>query len=235
MNLHVLYEDNHCIAVAKPPGVPSAHFDGVTETVDRMVRDYLKAKYSKPGNVFLGVVHRLDKPVSGVLLFARTSKAAARLSEQFRLGTVEKRYWAVVEGTVASDAGTWEDWLAKEDSSPTAEIVRPGSAGGKCCRLHYRRLADLAGRTALEIQLETGRRHQIRVQAASRGHPILGDAKYGHPWGHTARIRDAIALHARSLEWEHPTLGTRIRLQCDFPEFWREQFAPLLAMMEENG
>src|SRR5215217_5431409 len=100
--LEILFEDNHLIAVNKPAGWPSAHFDGEEETVDRLVKAYLKEKYQKPGNVFLGVVHRLDKPVTGVLLFARTSKAAARLSEQFREGTIDKVYWAVVEGNVAT-------------------------------------------------------------------------------------------------------------------------------------
>src|SRR3954454_17780508 len=112
--LDVLFEDNHCLAVAKPAGVPSTHFDGGEETLDRAVKGYLKSKYGKPGNVFLGVVHRLDKPTSGVLLFARTSKAAARLYEQFREGAVEKVHWAVVETPLAAPAGTLEDWLRKD-------------------------------------------------------------------------------------------------------------------------
>src|SRR2546428_8242662 len=112
--LDILYEDNHCLAVAKPSGVSSAHFQGRDQTLDRAVKEYLKEKYQKPGNVFLGVVHRLDKPVSGVLLFARTSKAAARLAEQFREGTVEKVYWAIVEGEIDKTAGTLEDWLGEE-------------------------------------------------------------------------------------------------------------------------
>src|SRR5262249_32631323 len=114
-DLDVLFEDNHCLAVAKPAGTLATHFQGREETLDRDVKRYLKDKYQKPGDVFLGVVHRLDKPVSGVMLFARTSKAAARLSEQFREGTVEKVYWAVVEGDVASEAGSLEDWLLKTE------------------------------------------------------------------------------------------------------------------------
>src|SRR5206468_10393553 len=109
--LDILYEDNHCLAVVKPSGALSTHYQGKEETLDRAVKAYLKERYAKPGNVFLGVVHRLDRPVSGVLLFARTSKAAARLAEQFRAGTVEKVYWAIVEGEVASPAGSLEDWL----------------------------------------------------------------------------------------------------------------------------
>src|ERR1700738_1583215 len=109
--LDILFEDNHCLAVAKPSGVVSAHYQGKEQTLDRAVKAYLKERYQKPGNVFLGVVHRLDRPVSGVLLFARTSKAAARLSEQFREGTVDKVYWAVVEEDGAAPARTLEDWL----------------------------------------------------------------------------------------------------------------------------
>ena len=127
--LDVLYEDNHCLAIAKPAGVPSTHFDGGEETVDRAVKSYLKCKYAKPGNVFLGVVHRLDRPVSGVLLFARTSKAAARLSSQFREGSVTKVYWAVVEGRVGEEAGEWADRLRK-DSSSAAEAARSGAIDG---------------------------------------------------------------------------------------------------------
>src|SRR5438132_13830788 len=112
--LEILYEDNHCLAVAKPAGALTTHYQGREETVDRQIKAYLKDKYKKPGNVFLGVVQRLDRPVSGVLLFARTSKAAARLAEQFREGTVEKIYWGVVEGDVASQAGSLEDWLKKD-------------------------------------------------------------------------------------------------------------------------
>src|SRR2546426_12810334 len=110
-SLEILYEDNHCLAVAKPSGVVSTHFQGREETLDRAVKAYLKRQYKKPGQVFLDIVHRLDRVVSGVLLFARTSKAAARLAEQFREGTVEKTYWAIVEGNLEKNAGTLEDWL----------------------------------------------------------------------------------------------------------------------------
>src|SRR5438067_955812 len=125
IDLQILYEDNHCLAVAKPSGWPSTHYQGGEETVDRAVKQYLKEKYRKPGNVFLGVVQRLDKPVSGVLLFARTSKAAARLAEQFREGTVEKVYWAVVEGGVNTAAGTLEDWLLRDREAKRVEVVEP--------------------------------------------------------------------------------------------------------------
>src|SRR5438876_2267891 len=127
--LDILYEDNHCLAIAKPAGAVSTHFQGKSETLDRAVKAYLKAKYQKPGNVFLGVVHRLDRPVSGVLLFARTSKAAARLAEQFREGTVEKVYWAIAEGDIDQTAGTLEDWLVKDRETGRVEVVEPHTPG----------------------------------------------------------------------------------------------------------
>src|ERR1700730_4373655 len=136
--LDILYEDNHCLAIAKPGGSLSTHFDGREETLDRAVKAYLKEKYGKPGNVFLGIVHRLDKPTSGVLLFARTSKAAARLARQFRDGAVEKVYWAVVEGDVKRPAGSLEDWLRKNDASGRVEIVASDAEGARQALLHYR-------------------------------------------------------------------------------------------------
>src|SRR5580698_9886383 len=128
--LDILFEDNHCLAVLKPAGALSAHYQGNgDETLDRAVKEYLKEKYHKPGNVFVGVVHRLDRVVSGVLLFARTSKAAARLSEQFRSGTIEKIYWAVVDGRVDKQAGTLEDWLLKDKLAGRVEVVEPRTPG----------------------------------------------------------------------------------------------------------
>ena len=127
----ILFEDNHLIAVAKPAGIPSTHFDGAIETIDRTVKHYLKNKYQKPGNVFLGIVHRLDKPTSGVLLFARTSKAAARLSEQFRAGAVEKVYWAVIEGELTPSAGTFDDGLVVDESSGRVEIASANATGAR--------------------------------------------------------------------------------------------------------
>ena len=133
--LEILYEDNHCLAVDKPAGCLSTHYDGREETLDRAVKAYLKQKYGKPGNVFLGVVHRLDRPVSGVLLFARTSKAAARLAQQFRDGSIEKIYWAVVDGEWPELAGSLEDWLRKDKEAGRVEVVPAGARGRArpCC------------------------------------------------------------------------------------------------------
>src|SRR2546428_737198 len=188
--LDILYEDNHCLAVAKPSGVSSAHFQGRDQTLDRAVKHYLKEKYGKPGNVFLGVVHRLDKPVSGVLLFARTSKAAARLSQQFREGTIEKVYWAVVEGEITETAGSLDDGLRKAVDGARVEFVPARSEGARQALLHYHCRAIHGGLTWLEIRPQTGRTHQLRVQLAHRDRPIYGDARYGglHTFG------NAIAL-----------------------------------------
>jgi 23S rRNA pseudouridine1911/1915/1917 synthase len=237
-SLDILYEDNHCLALNKPAGWPTTHFDGKDETVDRLVKSYLKEKYQKPGNVFLGVVHRLDKPVSGALMFARTSKGAARLSEQFREGMVEKVYWAVVENQQPSggrqspvtpwhttDTGSLEDWLKKDDAKARVEVVPKDTPGAQFARLLFIVRGRQDGLTWLELRPHTGRKHQLRVQLASRGSPIYGDVKYGseRPFAH------AIALHARSLTFLHPTTQEPITVKADLPKIWRGRFAHLLA------
>ena len=221
----VLYEDNHCIAIAKPVGRVTAHFQGGEETLDRDVKAYLKEKYGKPGNVFLGVVHRIDRPVSGVLLFARTSKAAARLSEQFRDGSIEKVYWAVVEGTPPHEAGSLVDWLRKDEQRGRVDVVQVDDPGAKQALLHYQRKCVRGGLSLVEVRPQTGRTHQLRVQLSHHGHPIYGDSKYGavHTFG------NGIALHARSLTFLHPTKNEPIEIVAEVPREWRGRFAYLLA------
>jgi 23S rRNA pseudouridine1911/1915/1917 synthase len=223
--LDVLYEDNHCLAINKPAGRLSTHFQGTEETLDRDIKAYLKEKYAKPGNVFLGVVHRIDRPVSGVLLFARTSKAAARLSEQFRQGSIEKVYWAIVEGVVANEAGSLEDWLLKDEQRGRVDVVEARSEGAKQALLHYTRKCVRGGLSFVEVRPQTGRTHQLRVQMAHHGHPIYGDAKYGA----VATFAPGIALHARSLTFLHPTRNEPIELTAEVPREWRGRFAYLLA------
>jgi len=215
--LKVLFEDNHCIAVVKPARVLTAgDRTGDVPLLD-MVRAYLKEKYQKPGNVFVGLVHRLDRPVSGVVLFARTSKAAARLSEQFREGTITKVYRAIVEGKVAEPSGEFADWLVKNEQTNVVRSVAPGTESARESRLQFRRLQSSRGLTLLEITPATGRSHQIRVQLSVRGHPIYGDGKYGSKHS----LQGTIALHAAQLTFDHPTRHEPVTVAAPDPPAWR--------------
>jgi len=185
----------------------------------------------------LGIVHRLDKPVSGALLFARTSKSASRLSEQFRESIVEKNYWAVVEDPVSArtksseipwlsaDSGSLEDWLKKDEPQTRVEVVPAKTPGAQFARLLFVVRGRHNGLTWLELRPHTGRKHQLRVQLSSRGCPIYGDAKYGsdQAFGH------AIGLHARGLTFLHPTTKEPITVKAEIPKIWRGRFAHLLA------
>jgi 23S rRNA pseudouridine1911/1915/1917 synthase len=230
--LDILHEDNHCIGINKPSGWPTTHFDGTDETVDRLVKSYLKEKHNKPGNVFLGVVHRLDKVTSGSLLFARTSKAASRLSEQFREGTVEKVYWAVIEvgkqllpsSPWSNDSGSLDDFLFHDDDEHRVKIVDADTPGAKPARLLYTVRNRHAGMVWLELRPHTGRKHQLRVQLSARGTPIYGDTKYGS----IQRLGDSIGLHARSLTFLHPTTNNPTTITAEVPKVWRGRFAKLL-------
>jgi len=215
--LQVLFEDNHCLAVSKPAGLATMGASRHKPTLHRQAQVYLKQTYEKRGNVYLGVVHRLDRLVSGVVLFARTSKAAARLSRQFREGSVEKIYWAVVEGTFPAAAGSLEDWLQKDREAGRVEVMHPHERGARLSLLHFQRRGEDDGLTWLEIRPQTGRTHQIRVQLAHHGFPIVGDAKYG-----SVRVfPQGIALHARSLTFLHPVRYEPITLTAELPESWR--------------
>jgi 23S rRNA pseudouridine1911/1915/1917 synthase len=215
--LKVLFEDNHCIAVVKPARVLTAgDRTGDVPLLD-MVREYLKEKYQKPGNVFVGLVHRLDRPVSGVVLFARTSKAAARLSEQFREGTITKVYRAIVEGKVAEPSGEFVDWLVKNEQTNVVRSVAPRTESARESRLRFRRVQSSRGLTLLEITPATGRSHQIRVQLSVRGHPIYGDGKYGSKYS----LQGTIALHAAQLTFDHPTRHEPVTITAPDPVMWR--------------
>ncbi|HEY2784073.1 MAG TPA: RluA family pseudouridine synthase [Fimbriiglobus sp.] len=229
--LDVLYEDNHLLGLNKPAGWPTTHFDGKEETVDRLAKTYLKEKHHKPGNVFIGVVHRLDKPVSGALLFAKTSKAAARLSEQFREGAVEKIYWAVVEEKkstakpfVWDETGSLDDWLLHKDAEHRVDVVTAETPGAKPARLFYTVKARHAGKVWLELKPHTGRKHQLRVQLAHRGWPVYGDRKYGS----LRTLGHAIALHARQLTVLHPVKKDPLTITAEVPQHWKGRFAYLL-------
>lgn len=215
--LRVLFEDNHCLAVEKPAGwLTMGDITGDVTMLDR-AKQYIQQKYQKPGAVFLGVVHRLDRPVSGVLLFARTSKAASRLSEQFRLHRVEKVYWAIVTGAVPASPGELVQELEKDRAANLVQVVAKPTPHSQTCRLAYRRLQQHGRQSLVEITPQTGRSHQIRVQLASQGWSIVGDRKYGN---RDEFIPGTIALHARSLTFEHPTLKTPVTVTSPPPDHW---------------
>ena len=222
--LIILFEDNHCLAVAKPAPLLTQGVPPGIPTLEAMAKAYLKDRYQKAGNVYLGIPHRLDRPVSGVVLFARNTKAARRLAEQFRERQVRKTYWALVEGEVAESEGRWEDWLLKKPDEARTEKVEEDVSGARHAILQFRKLAASEGSTLLELEPQTGRMHQIRVQTATRGHPVLGDMIYGatQPFGPPAELpRDrAIALHARSLTFLHPIRYEPINLTAPLPVYW---------------
>ena len=223
MNLDVLFEDNHCLAINKPAGLPSQRDETDSESLVDQVTLYLKERYGKPGNVYVGLLHRLDRPTSGVVLIARTSKAAARLSAQFREGTISKVYWAIVDGEPSENEGEWVDRVQKDRRINQSRIVAEWDSEGKEARVAFRVLERWVGATKLELRPRTGRSHQLRVQLAWRGFPITGDTKYGA----TSRImaldgRSRIALHSQQLTFNHPTLKEAIVVEAPVPADWPE-------------
>jgi 23S rRNA pseudouridine1911/1915/1917 synthase len=228
--LDVLYEDNHCLAVHKPAGLLTQGVPAGIPTLEALAKAYLKERYHKRGNVYLGIPHRLDRPVSGVVLFARNTKAAQRLAEQFQKRRVHKVYWALIMGSIRPTEGTWTDSIIKLKEQARAEIVPPGTTGAKHAELQYRVLGENNGLSWMEIMPLTGRMHQIRAQFASRGHPIVGDQPYGsdHPFSPATAPRErAIALHARSLRFLHPIHYEPVTVEAPVPRFWLEM-APML-------
>ncbi|MDG3006293.1 RluA family pseudouridine synthase [Paludisphaera mucosa] len=221
MTPEILFEDNHCLVLNKPAGMLSQGDETGEPSLVTWTADYWKAKYAKPGNVYVGLVHRLDQPTSGVVLLARTSKAAARLADQFRTGGVSKLYWAIVEGRPDQDAGDWVDHLEKDHR--TNRVRTTGEGEGKVARVAFEVLDSAAGLTKLALRPSTGRSHQLRVQLAERGMPIVGDRKYGSK--RLVRALDGeprIALHARELTFQHPTLGQAIRIEAPVQADWPE-------------
>ena len=199
--LNVLYEDNHIIVVEKMVNIPSQA--DKTEDIDMLtiIKDYLKKKYNKPGDVYLGLVHRLDRPVVGIMVFAKTSKAASRLSEEVRVKDFEKKYLVIVDGKMEKTKGTLEDYLLKNERLNMSKVVKEGTKNSKKASLDYEVLKyqediDLS---VLRVNLHTGRHHQIRVQFASRNHSICGDQKYG-----TRGRGKQISLWAYELSILHP-------------------------------
>ena len=214
MNLKVIYEDNHIIVVEKPPNILSQV--DKTEDTDMLtiIKEYLKEKYNKPGNVYLGLVHRLDRPVGGVMIFAKTSKAASRLSNQVREKIFKKEYLAIVDGKPEKNKGTLENYLLKNEKTNTSKIVKENTSGSKYAKLEYEVLKynEKIDLSLLKILLHTGRHHQIRVQLAGMGHSICGDQKYG-----TRGRGKQISLWAYKLTIEHPITKESMTF-TDIPE-----------------
>lgn len=215
--LRVLYEDNHVIVVVKEKNVLSQADN--THDIDMLtiIKKYLKEKYNKPGNVYLGLVHRLDRPVSGIMVFAKTSKAASRLSDQVRKKEIKKTYMAVVKGIIKKDEDTFVDYLLKLDNGNTIVTTKDN---GKECVLTYKVLKRNyeKNETLVSIDLKTGRHHQIRVQFASRGYPLCGDQRYGKS------DKTQIALCAYKLEFIHPTTKQLMKFEIEKPldTYWTD-------------
>ncbi|MGY8767097.1 MAG: RluA family pseudouridine synthase [Pirellulales bacterium] len=221
----ILYEKRACLCVVKPGGLLTQappHID----SLDSQIKQFVKTRDEKPGRIYLGVPHRLDRPVTGTMVFCRNVRAARRLSAQFRERTVTKIYWAFVAGHPDSEAGTWTDTIRKIPDVAQAEIAEADDPLSRETILHYQVLAKTEHGSLLEIQLETGRYHQIRIQCSSRGFPILGDLQYGSevlfgPVTENLRERH-IALHSRYLKFRHPMIGETVEVTADLTKHWSD-------------
>jgi 23S rRNA pseudouridine1911/1915/1917 synthase len=216
--VRILYEDNHLIAVVKDAGVLTQRDRTGDESLMDVVKQWIALTCQKPGRVFLGLVHRLDRPVSGVVVFAKTSKGASRLSDQFRKRTVTKIYWAFVSGRISPMEGRLKHFLRKFRSTRKVRLYSNQVLHSRYAESEYRTLLVYPDFSLLEVIPATGRKHQIRSQLASIHHPILGDYKYGSSvdW-----IPKSIALHARSIRFEHPITKCLLTIEAPVPQSWK--------------
>lgn len=213
-DLKVLYDDNHIIVVEKPVNIPSQGDKTGDEDMLTIIKAYLKEKYQKQGDVYLGLVHRLDRPTGGVMVFAKTSKAASRLSEQIRDKKFHKKYLAIVDGKMENNKGMFKDFLIKNEKTNTSKVVSKETKNAKEAILDYEviKYNEEINMSAVKVDLHTGRHHQIRVQFASRNHSLSGDQKYG-----TRGRGKQLALWAYYLSFEHPTKKEMMEFE-DYPE-----------------
>ena len=218
--LSILVEDGPILVVNKPVGLPTESPRENADSLVNRVKNYLKQKYEKPGNVYLGIPHRLDKPVSGAIVFSRNSKCAARLSEQFRERTVGKNYWAVLSKAPEQSRGMLHDWMKKHETEARSVVATEGEPTAKEARLQYEVIGqDGLDRCLVRVDLLTGRMHQIRWQFASRGFPVLGDELYG---GDPFDDQQRILLHARELTFQHPIRYDEVKVTAPLPDWWPE-------------
>lgn len=217
----ILYEDNHLLAVNKMPGTLVQGDKTGDACITDLMKAFIKKRDSKPGNVFLGLPHRLDRPTSGVLVLAKTSKALSRLTESFRNRDTKKIYWAIVESPPKNPEGELIHWLRKDVRTNTARSTTPGTPGAKEAHLRYRQVASVRGFHLIEVELLTGRHHQIRAQLSLLGCPVAGDRKYG---GKKLNFNGNIYLHSRTLDFPHPTRRERVVVTAPPPDdsLWDE-------------
>ncbi len=210
-----LYEDNHIIIINKLPGEIVQGDKTGDEPLSETIKKYLKEKYNKPGNVFCGVVHRIDRPVGGVVIFAKTSKALTRLNDMLRNGDIHKTYWALVEGHLKENEGTLTNYLVTDGRVNKTFVASENDRDAKKSVLNYHTIAKGDRYTLLEISLLTGRKHQIRCQLSSIGHPIKGDLKYG---AKRSNPNGGISLLARKIEFVHPVSKQKISIEAPLPQ-----------------
>ena len=224
----ILYEDNHIIVVLKPQMVACCPDESRDNNLLDMVKEYIKIKYNKPGNVYVGLVHRLDRPTGGVMVYAKTSKAAARLTEGLQGGEFEKKYLTVLCGSMPEERGSLVNYLKKNTVNNMVYICTETEEGAKLAKLDYKVIEDKSKYTLAEVRLHTGRTHQIRVQMAGISHPIFGDMRYGGALAQKGKL----ALWAYSLSFTHPITKERMKFMAYPPEMqtpWKEfKFSALL-------
>ncbi|MBR5433690.1 MAG: RluA family pseudouridine synthase [Bacteroidales bacterium] len=214
MDFQVLYEDNHILVANKPNNMLVQPDTTGDVALEDLAKQYIKVKYNKPGAVFLNAVHRIDRPVSGVVVFARTSKALARLNEQFRSKEIKKTYWALVKNRPEIESGTLENYIRRDAKKNKSFVCQKEAKDAKLARLSYTLIASSENYHLLEIDLHTGRHHQIRCQLAHMGCPIKGDLKYG---AERSNKDGGISLHARSVEFTHPVTKEPIKITAPVP------------------